>query len=78
MGIVIVCGTRKYCIPLSSPKQKHRSLKNDVDFTKIIDEDKSIGALNFSNMLPVDESCVTSLNLRITEKDDVSTIRKPL
>ena len=25
VGIVIVCGTRKYCVPLSSPKPKHVS-----------------------------------------------------
>lgn len=72
VGIVIVCGTQKYCIPLSSPKPKHSSMKNDVDFTKIMDEEKLIGVLNFNNMIPVDESCVIPLNLRITEKDDAA------
>ena len=48
-------------------------MKNDLDFTKIMDGDKLIGVLNFNNMIPVDESCVTPLNLRITEKDDVTT-----
>ena len=73
VGIVIVCGTRKYCVPLSSPKPKHSSMKNDLDFMKIMDGDKLIGVLNFNNMIPVDESCITPLNLRITEKDDVTT-----
>ena len=73
VGIIIVCGTLKYCVPLSSPKSKHSSMKNDLDFTKIMDGDKLIGVLNFNNMIPVDESCVTPLNLRITEKDDVTT-----
>ena len=73
VGIIIVCGTRKYCVPLSSPKPKHNSMKNDLDFTKIMDGDKLIGVLNFNNMIPVDESCVIPLNLRITEKDDVTT-----
>ena len=69
VGIVIVCGTRKYCVPLSSPKPKHSSMKNDVDFTKIMDGDKLIGVLNFNNMIPVAESCITPLNLRIAGKD---------
>ena len=70
VGIVIVCGVQKYCIPLSSPKPKHKSMKNDMDFMKILDDDKLIGVLNFNNMIPVDESCILPLNLRITEKDD--------
>lgn len=74
VGIVIVCGVQKYCIPLSSPKPKHKSMKNDVDFMKIWDGEKLIGVLNFNNMIPVDESCILPLNLRITEKDD-SAIR---
>ena len=40
VGIVVVCGEQKYCIPLSSPKSKHQSMKNDVDFTKILDGEK--------------------------------------
>ena len=72
VGIVIVCGTREYCVPLSSPKPKHKSMKNDVDFTKIMDRDKLIGVLNFNNMIPVAESCITLLNLRIAGKDDTA------
>lgn len=72
VGIVVVCGEQKYCVPLSSPKQKHKSMKNDVDFMKIPDGEKLIGVLNFNNMIPVDESCITLLNLRVTGKDDVA------
>jgi len=71
--IVVVCATLKYCIPLSSPKPKHTSMKNDVDFMKIMDGEKMIGVLNFNNMIPVDESCVIPLNLRISGKDDAAT-----
>ena len=35
VGIVIVCGVHKYCIPLSSPKPKHKNMKNSMDFSKI-------------------------------------------
>ena len=72
VGIVVVCGEQKYCIPLSSPKSKHQSMKNDVDFTKILDGEKLIGVLNFNNMIPVEENCIAPLNLRITGKDDAA------
>ena len=73
VGIVIVCGVQKYCIPLSSPKPKHKSMKNDVDFLRIWDGEKLIGVLNFNNMIPVDESCITPLNLRVGRNDDIAT-----
>lgn len=72
VGIIIVCNEQKYCIPLSSPKPKHKSMKNDIDFMKIMDGEKLIGVLNFNNMIPVDESCINLLDLRITKKDDVT------
>ena len=73
VGIVIVCENQKYCIPLSSPKPKHLSMKNDVDFTKIIDNERLIGVLNFNNMIPVEEICLNQLNLKIGSKDNAST-----
>ncbi len=48
-------------------------MKNDVDFTKIMDGEKLIGVLNFNNMIPVAESCITPLNIRIAGKDDAAT-----
>lgn len=73
VGIVIICGTKKYCVPLSSPKPKHSSMKNDVDFMKIMDGETLIVVMNFNNMIPVDESCTIPLNLRIVGKDDAAT-----
>lgn len=34
LGIIVICDNRQYCIPLSSPKTKHKSMNNDIDFTK--------------------------------------------
>lgn len=73
VGIVVICGLHKYCVPLSSPKPKHASMKNDVDFTKIMDQEKLIGVLNFNNMIPVNENCIKALNLKITIYDDIQT-----
>ena len=38
-----------------------------------MDGEKLIGVLNFNNMIPVAESCITPLNLRIAGKDDAAT-----
>ncbi|XME04005.1 type III toxin-antitoxin system ToxN/AbiQ family toxin [Lachnospiraceae bacterium C1.1] len=35
IGIVIICDDKQYCIPLSSPKTKHQSMKNDIDFREL-------------------------------------------
>ena len=48
VGIVVVCGVHKYCIPLSSPKKKHETMKNSIDFTKIVIDEKLLGVLNFN------------------------------
>ena len=39
VGIVVICGEKQYCIPLSSPKEKHKNMKNGVDFHRILDAD---------------------------------------
>lgn len=61
-----------YCAPLSSLKAKYQSVKNDVDFTKILDGEKLNGVLNFNNMIPVEECRIAPLNLRIAGKDNAA------
>lgn len=59
VGLIVVLDNRLYCIPLSSPKEKHRSMKNGVDFHRILDSDgKLIGVLDFNNMIPVRQDVV--------------------
>lgn len=72
VGIVIVCNEHKYCIPLSSPKPKHSSMKNDIDFTKILDKDKLIGVLIFNNMIPVDDCFLIPLEIQIHSQDTIA------
>ena len=74
VGIVIICANKKYCIPLSSPKEKHKTMKNDIDFMKIYDEDKIVGVLNFNNMIPIDERYAKVLDLKINKQDSVPVI----
>ena len=66
VGIVVICNQKKYCIPLTSPKPKHQTMKNDKDFSRMFDKgNKLIGCLNFNNMLPVDDSVLLPIDMRV-------------
>ena len=77
VGVVTVLNGRKYCIPLTSPKDKFTHKKSQVDFIKIFDEGqkektgmpKLIGVLNINNMLPVSENVIQKVDLRIHPAD---------
>ena len=72
VGIVVFCGEKQYCIPLSSPKEKHKTMKNEVDFHRILDADgKLIGVLDFNNMIPVREDVLKEVDLKIHPKDSL-------
>ena len=70
VGIVVICDEHKYCVPLDSAKEKHKTQKNDVDFTRIFDGEKLISVLNFNNMIPVDDRFITKIDLRPSSKDN--------
>lgn len=61
IGILFEIDTCKYFAPLSSPKPKHRKMKNMVDFFKI--KDGELGAVNFNNMIPVTDKNYTLVDL---------------
>ena len=73
IGVIVVCDSKQYCVPLSSPKEKHKSMKNDVDFMRIYDGDKLIAVLNFNEMIPVRPDVIQPLNLRPDVHDDEKT-----
>lgn len=75
VGIIVICNEKKYCIPLSSPKAKHFKMKNDKDFSRIIDKNnKLIGVLNFNNMIPVNAKVVSYVNINPSKNDRISDI----
>jgi protein AbiQ len=82
VGILVLVNGNKYCVPLSSPKPKFENKKNGVDFMKILDETRknehgtnvTIGALNFNNMLPVTESVLSEINIKISKNDTSRTV----
>ena len=51
IGILFKIQKFEYFAPLSSPKSKHKSMKNMVDFLKI--QNGELGVVNFNNMIPV-------------------------
>jgi protein AbiQ len=73
IGVIIICDDKQYCVPLSSPKPKHITMKNDIDFSKVFGSDgKLIGVLNFNNMIPVNASVITKIDLKIHAYDSIS------
>ncbi|MCC8049297.1 MAG: type III toxin-antitoxin system ToxN/AbiQ family toxin [Clostridiales bacterium] len=69
VGIIIVMGVHRYCIPLSSPKEKHRKMKNSMDFSKIETDGKLIGVLNFNLMIPIEEELLQPVDLSDRKRD---------
>lgn len=64
VGIVVVNGSRSYCIPLSSPKPKHERMRNGRDLTKVFDpKGRLIAVLNFNNMIPVNADVIQAVDL---------------
>ena len=67
IGIIFDIENSHYFAPLSSPKEKHKYMPNNLDFLKI-NNGKS-GVINFNNMIPVLES-----EIFIIEIDKIGTI----
>ena len=54
VGLIVMLNDRQYCIPLSSPKEKHKSMKNGLDFHRILDsKGKLIGVLDFNGSFDI-------------------------
>lgn len=62
IGILFEINGCEYFVPLSSPKPKHKTMKNTMDFFKI--NDGILGAINFNNMIPVTKNNYTIVDLK--------------
>ena len=71
VGILFQIESFEYFAPLSSPKPKHKEMKNTIDFLKI--KDGQLGAINFNNMIPVsaDNYSLIDLNKKTVNKAEV-------
>lgn len=61
IGILFRISSCEYFAPLSSPKEKHKKMKNTLDFFKI--KDGELGAVNFNNMIPVNANNYSLVDL---------------
>lgn len=70
VGILMILGEFKYIIPLSHPKKKHQNMRLSADFDKIYDKKgRLIAVLNFNLMIPVEESQLIPIDLKIHKND---------
>lgn len=61
IGILFEVKGHKYYAPLTHPKEKFATMKNDVDFMRI--RAGRYGAINFNNMIPVLDSEVQVIDV---------------
>lgn len=61
IGILFEIEKYEYFAPLSSPKLKHKTMKNTIDFLKI--KNGELGAVNFNNMIPVQKENYAIIDL---------------
>jgi protein AbiQ len=55
IGVVLSINGYKYYAPLSSPKPKHKSWKDSLDFIRIDYKGELKGVINLNNIIPVSE-----------------------
>ena len=67
IGILLTIENMDYFAPLASPKPKHQSMKNQIDFIKI--NGGKWGVINLNNMIPIHPSCIVPINLKILMVD---------
>ncbi|MDR3076940.1 MAG: type III toxin-antitoxin system ToxN/AbiQ family toxin [Synergistaceae bacterium] len=67
VGILLTVNGMRYYAPLTSPKSKHLSMKNQLDFMKI--NGGAWGAINFNNMIPIHPDCLAPVDLKISPAD---------
>lgn len=66
VGIILNVGLHFYFAPLGSPKEKHKSMKESLDFCKI--SDGKLGVINLNNMIPVFKEDIQEINLKNYEE----------
>lgn len=71
VGILFEVNNYQYFAPLSSPKKKHKNMKNTLDFFKI--KNGELGAVNFNNMIPLNNENyeLVDLNKKTNDSDEI-------
>ena len=62
VGIIFNINEINYFAPLSSPKPKHKDMKNNIDFIKI--NNGRDGVINLNNMIPIPKEYCYKINVQ--------------
>lgn len=73
IGVLFIIDNIEYFAPLSSPKPKHKKLKNTLDLIKI--DNGEYGVINFNNMIPVNLNNYTEFDLNKKTDDKKEMLR---
>lgn len=73
-GAVILDQKILYFIPLSSPKEKYKKMRNSIDIEKIWNGD--CGILNLNNMIPVPEQEIQEVSISQIEDEKYRRLLK--
>ena len=76
IGVLFMIDKCEYFAPLSSPKSKHKSLKNTLDLIKI--NNGELGVVNFNNMIPVTNNNYVPFDLNKKPKEKSEKFRMEL
>lgn len=71
IGILITINEINYYVPISSVKEKHYQMNEDMDFIKIMENNRILGVLNLNNMIPIDNE-----NVRVLKYKEIDEYRK--
>lgn len=75
IGVLFTVNECLYFAPLTSPKPKHLSMKNTLDFYRL--DSGKLGAINFNNMIPVTKNNIEVINIKeIDDKQYNSLLRE--
>ena len=74
VGVVLEIGKMKYYAPFTSPKPKHRKMKNGKDFRKI--NHGIYGEINFNNMIPVTDEALIKIDINGIQDEKYKNLLK--
>ena len=75
IGVLFEINEKEYYAPLSSPKAKHKLLKNKLDLIKI--DGGNLGVININNMIPVNKKSyeLFDLNKKTSDVNEIKRIK---
>jgi protein AbiQ len=69
IGILFEINNFKYYAPLSSPKEKHQNMPENIKYVKI--QNGEFGLLNLSNMIPVLDDVIINFDIRTSTNKNI-------